>query len=60
MTVGYAYNSEVSTEISPGVIVPPLTLISGLIGGEADLILDIAQFNYSYQFANDDDAENFD
>lgn len=65
MNVGYVYNTDVSTEISPSVVVPPTTLISGLINDDGVLVNDIAFYDYGYVFPDsdsphDDKRANFD
>lgn len=65
MNVGYLYNTDVSTEISPDVVVPPTTLISGLINDDGVLVNDIAFYDYGYVFPDsqskfDDNEANFD
>ena len=65
MNVGYLYNTDVSTEISPDVVVPPTTLISGLINDDGVLVNDIAFYDYGYVFPDsesefDDNKANFD
>lgn len=54
MNVGYVYNTDVSTEISPSVVVPPTTLISGLINDDGVLVNDIAFYEYGYVFPDSD------